>query len=448
MSRSLLSPVLLLAAACSTSTGTDTAAAVGVAPENVTVSVDARIPTVIHVAWTTPEPTTGRVAFGDVALDHVRTDETASTDHAVSLFGLPSDTDVQLQVTTVTDAGAEATGDVLTAHTDPFGPDLPALSQTGTIQSWTKSFVAFNTVENPWAMILDGQGRVVWADPIPLEEDQLPMCVLLSRDGTALYEVIAGHQTDTAANSGVRKVYLDGSGDETIDWPYLDHDLVELDDGTLAGIVRVAHGDLWGDSIVERAPDGTFRTVYSSWDDEALPDPPMEVTEGELTHANALEYNAANNSYYINLTIPQLLVRVDRTSGAAVWHLYGKLHEFEHTSNDTEPITLSHGFEVLPDNHFLHFQNGEPGSDSLAREIAVDEDAHTYEQVWSFTHDPPLQVAVKGDVHRYADGGTAILWGTAGLMEDVSPEGESVWTAALDLGEVFTYFDHVDKLGP
>lgn len=33
-------------------------------------------------------------------------------------------------------------------------------------------------------------------------------------------------------------------------------------------------------------------------------------------------------------------------------------------------------------------------------------------------------------------------------MEDVSPEGESVWSAQLDLGEVFTYFQPISRLGP
>lgn len=131
-------------------------------------------------------------------------------------------------------------------------------------------------------------------------------------------------------------------------------------DGTLAGIVGVPRDDRWGDAIGERAPDGTFRTVYRTWDDPTLAASEAEIQDGQLTHANALEVDEAAGAYVLNLAVPQLLVRVDRATGLPAWHAHGTLREFAAADGDTPPISLSHGFQVLPDDPFLYFQNSDP----------------------------------------------------------------------------------------
>lgn len=434
-------------AACATAPTGSESVTEGSPAHDVSLTVDERIHTVVHVAWTTEVPTTGWVDFGEGVGDHQVQAKELATEHHVSLFGLPPDADIEARITTATGEGAESVGDIETVHTDPWGPELPSLTLSGEVVSWKGEYVAFNTVVDPWALILDDQGRVVWAFEPEVPEGSLLMRVLLTRDGTAMLAVIAAHDGEHDAENHVIRINLDGSGESILEWPYLDHDVAELPDGTLAGIVKEQRDGLWGDNIEERRPDGERLTIYSTWGDAAVPQDTKAAQDGELTHANALDYDEPSDSYYINLAIPEFFTRVDHATGRPIWHAYGKSTEFSHPADDP-PLLFSHQFEVLGDGNFLHFQNGEPGKESSVREIHLDEAEGTMHSVWKYESDPPLAVAVKGDVHRFADGGTSILWGSAGQLQDLTASGETAWLVELDLGEVFTYFQHVSRLGP
>lgn len=140
-------------------------------------------------------------------------------------------------------------------------------------------------------------------------------------------------------------------------------------------------------------------------------------------------------------------VRFSRADGVPVLHLYGEGSDYTPADGETA-LHVAHQFEVLGPDHFLHFENGgRERNASRAVEYELDAASMTYREVWSHTSDPPLYVYIKGDVKRFDDGSTQILWATAGRLEDVNASGAVDWWLQLDLGAVFTYVQHVSALG-
>ena len=76
----------------------------------------------------------------------------------------------------------------------------------------------------------------------------------------------------------------------------------------------------------------------------------------------------------------------------------------------------------------------------------MDESALTAEEVWSFRHTPDLGVYAKGDVERYADGNTRVVWSTAGEIQDVTPDGTVLWQLNTELGYATTFVTRVPNL--
>jgi hypothetical protein len=107
---------------------------------------------------------------------------------------------------------------------------------------------------------------------------------------------------------------------------------------------------------------------------------------------------------------------------------------------------MQHQFQVL-DGGILIFDNG-PGErdDPQAVELALDVEARIADQVWSDVRDPPVGVYAKGDVERFADGNTQVVWSTSGEIQNVTPEGEVQWQLDAELGYAITFVQHVRSL--
>ena len=94
--------MLILLAACNDDPAVDPVVEV----RDVVVTVDPVYATVVHVSWTTSEPTTGLVRFGEAALNRATAETALATEHSASLLGLPPGTEIGLQVAGVTEDGA------------------------------------------------------------------------------------------------------------------------------------------------------------------------------------------------------------------------------------------------------------------------------------------------------------------------------------------------------
>ena len=430
-----------------TDTDTDTTIPeTDISPFEIEAELSPEVVTVVRVSWSTQSPSVGRLEFGETgAYGHQSPFATTpATEHHALILGMPADTEVHFRVVSVGDDGAEAVSDDRTIVTGTLPVQLPTLTVTGEATSWPDGFQVLPLQGTGLSIIvLDALGRIVWYD---LQDAGFNlMRARLAHDGQSILYCLAG-MADMRGLGSIARVSMDGTATTLIPFPYIDHDFTELPDGTLAGIVVTSEGgyDNEGDSIVELDADGNFTEIWNAWDDPTL----MAFYKPELanwSHANALDYVPEQDAYFIALKEIGTIVKVDRKTGTSQWYLNGLANGFE-MLNGTEPVVLQHQFQLLEDS-ILIFDNGPYDRGySQAVEFELDQSALTAEQTWSYGADPPIVVYAKGDVHRYEDGGTQIVWSSAGEIQNVDADGNVQWQLNTPLGYAMTFVEPVPSL--
>jgi hypothetical protein len=436
-----LLPLVLLLAACSSED--DSGAAFTVQAE---AALSETIPTVVTVSWTSSEASTGHVLFGSSPSFGYDTpeDTVEGTDHEALLLGMPADTEVFYQVVSNGSSG-QVRSEVQSITTGFLTNDLPGLDVKGSGHDRFTVIPFLGDIAGP--AILDEQGRVVWFYPDNHDLDVYR--ARLSSDGLSMLYNAASVSGDPAKNSALVRVALDGSSVQETPLPLLAHDFLEKPDGTLAAIV-VEYRDfqgkpLRGDQIVEVAPDGTQSQVWSAWD---CFDPAIDVgTDWYIgwTFVNALNYDPAEDAYYVSIRNFSDIVKIDRATRTCSW-------VFGSTSADFAPEAGSsrfmheHQFELFDDS-LLVFDNAGAGSTtSRVLEYAFDPVAQTAVETWSYISDPPIFTFVLGDVKRLEDGDTMVDWAVGGLVERVSPASVSEWSVATPMGYAFGFFEQETDL--
>ncbi len=429
-------------------TGNDDSAPVGelgeTAPENIVVELSDEVRTVARVSWTTRAATSGYVRFGENGSLNLATNTTTpGTEHSVLLLGVPPATLVELEVVTVGDPEVVSARQSYTTGALP--PELPVTSTTGAVESWVGGYQVLPLQGSSFAVtIVDDQGRFVWYDM--LEPGFNLMRALLSADGTRMLYCLAGPQ-DNLSVGVIRQVDLYTGAHVDVPFPYIDHDFIELPDGTWAGIVVSETAGNVFDRILEMpAGGGDTVEVWNAYEDpvllEFLDTAPMGTN---FTHANALDYDPVEDAYYVSLKNLGTIVKIDRATGNSVWHLNGLPNSFEALAG-TPQVELAHQFQMLP-GKVLIFDNGPTTRGwSQVLEMALDEDAMTVELLWSYRHDPDLYVFAKGDVERFADGGTQAVWSSAGEIQNLNAAGDLVWQFNTSIGFAITFVQRVESL--
>ncbi len=416
-------------------------------PETVPTTIQAEIVdevvTVVRVRWETASESRGRVLFGDSASLGRQTDLTETgREHEVLLLGMPADTSVFLQVVTEDDQGPTWHSQVDSLTTGSLPAFLPVLTATGTAPSWDDVIVGPVTGIVDFALMIDNQGRIVWYDDLP-SEGQL-MRTSLSWDRREMLYFIAGPRGDLETGA-VTRVSLDLSETSQLSTPGVDHDMIEVPDGTYAAIVVVEPDEpeafpehSLADAIVEFSLDGTTREVWNAWDFLS------DHAEGSTnwTHANALDHDPVADAYTVSMKDLASIVRIDRESGETEWILGGEPNQFEFLEG-SQPVPLHHQFDMI-DGGVVIFDNGDTlRGYSRAVELALDLDAMTAETTWSYVRDPSVLTMTKGDVVRFDDGNTQVVWSGVGEIQDVTELGEVVWQVNTDGGN-FVFIDHAE----
>jgi hypothetical protein len=407
-------------------------------PSAVSAAISSSISTVAQVTWTTASPSIGYVEYGVAALDQ-RTPLEAqeTTEHSLPLLGLVADTVYNYRVVTWNgdDAGASPT---LTFRTGDLPVGMPRLTLTG---EGHDQFTLVPILGNNTAvLILDPRGQIVWYHSDDRELDFYR--ARLSVDGKSVLYNAASVSGDPADNSELVRVALDGSSTSSIPVPLLAHDFVEHADGTLGTIV-VKYDDavdppLRGDSIVEIDPSGAQRTVWDSWRCFDPAEEPGDDIEHGWTFANALDYDPAEQAYYIGMRNFSSIAKVDRASGECLW-VFGLTASTIDFAPGASRFLHQHQFQVR-DSRILVFDN-EGSIDDYSRvlEFELDLENRIATQVWSYVSDPGVSTFVLGEPTRMANGDTFINWSAAGQMERVTADGRSSWKLNSGAGFAFGF---------
>ncbi len=400
---------------------------------DVEAEVSDTVTMVVTVRWTTDVKTLGHVEFGvGEALDLSTPVQPLATSHEVTLLGLPGDSEASYRIVAESTGGV-TDGEIRSITTGPLPPELPNPTVTGSGHDGYMAVPLLGSVSG--VTVLDAAGKIVW---FHLYEGELDLFrARLSHDGESVLFNAADVSDEPSADTEIVRISLDGSSVTGVTIPWLAHDFVELPDGTLTAIaldIREVDGeDVRGDKLIEVAPDGTQTEIWSTfdcWD-------PAEVVgtdpESGWTWTNAIDYDPVADDYYVGIRNLSSIVKIDRETGACEWALGGAAATLE-MAGGSSGFLHQHQFQVVGDSVVVFDNDGGAGLASRAIEYALDLDAGTAEQTWSYTADPPIYSFVLGDVNRFEDGDTLITWSVLGQIDRVTEAGESTWRLNTSMG--------------
>ena len=411
--------------------------------------------TTVTLTWTTTEPTISAVEFG---LDQTFSASAPSesdgyaTAHELTLFGLKAGYDYDFQFTAETESGVAHTSepDVFTTLAPPS--DLPELTvEVHDPEAAREGFLVGSIMSIPSAaVIIDTDGDYRWwhMDGRTLT---IPRAYL-SASGDSLVYMATGNYDEIPVQELVRAP-LDGSTIENI--PIIDghHDFVELPDGTLTYLETDTQvkeeGFVIGDKLVEIAPDGTATDVWTAWDHFEY-DPDMQTIAGSgWTHANAIDYDAERDVYYLSVRNFETIIEIDRSDFSVDWMLGGERTSDFTLVGDGESFSHQHQFHMVWDEARIMVMDNFYVANEASRvvEYAVDFENYEYEEIWSFEPEPAIFVYGLGGISEIPGGNRNITWSSAGQMDQVNDTGESVWQLNGSIGAGFgyaTWFDELD----
>ncbi|HEU5076373.1 MAG TPA: aryl-sulfate sulfotransferase [Polyangiaceae bacterium] len=408
------------------------------------------MPTVVDVSWSTERPSMGYVEYGPTpALGYSTPMQADATVHNARVLGLAPNTTYYYRVVTwvgndavaptPNDAGASA---VSTLQTGGFAAALPAFQVEG---AGFDRVVVTPLVNTNTVVILDAAGTVVWAHP-----DQSGLGVTRARLSSdklsVLYNTVGPAGTPTP-NSAVIRVSLDGGTQTPVTIPDMGPDFVEHADGTIAALAadtRDVNGTpVRGDKIVE-VVNGVATDVWSTFDCFDPATVPGEDMAQGWTNANALDYEATPNAYYVSLKSFNSIVKIDRATRMCTWVLGG-----------TEATLTLAGGEPFRHQHQFHNQNGgarivvmdnDGGGTNASRivEYQLDLTANTATQTSAYAPATGVYTATLGEPTLLA-GVTFVNWGAAGLLEQIDSMNQPTWRL-IGAGAVFGYHDVTESL--
>ncbi|MEL6347328.1 MAG: aryl-sulfate sulfotransferase [Myxococcota bacterium] len=286
---------------------------------------------------------------------------------------------------------------------------------------------------------LDRRGRYRWhhfdtTDPLAIVD------VHPGEDGVRFNRLDERRRDDLGS---IEVFGWDGALQQRIDTPRAHHFFTPLPDGSLVylaidvrewtnpetGLVE----SVVGDAVMERAPDGSVREIFTIWDHET-PAPHGSWNNNfypqgrDWSHGNGLFYQEGADSLLVSFGNIDLILEIDRQSGDVlsridpdVWTVQGHRFNFPHS-----PAWVG-------DDRLLVFSYVD--GDTGAVEYRVDREARTLTEVWAWTSSD-VQQPFLGQALRVDDGSTLVNFGASGRVVEVIDD-EVTWQVDAPLGVWF-----------
>jgi hypothetical protein len=453
MNVALFAPLLLLAARCGQQpvddTDPDTDTPLADAPvSDLQATVHDEIGSLVTARWDQLEACSALVRYrleGE-AWRESPTRQLEAGEQEQLLLGLPFGVEVELRV--VNDCGQGALHSATIAvQTAPLPEGLPHAAVVSSEETrWDDSLQYLLTsidsredASDPnasWTIILDRQGRTVWALATP--HQRVTMAPHVAADGTHL---LVDHNSfwalfDSGDASQVLRVDLDGTERELIDTPGLHHPLAELPDGT------VAWGSLAGftETLELCTPGGEQTTLWSCQGFH------QELGSLLPCAGNTLSYHSASDSFLFSFYSTDTVLQLDATSGESLrW--FGHLEGSWSFEPEDSAFYWQHGAVYTEAGTLLtSTADAEPGSETLVREYELDHDTETLRQVWSFGEGQGIYGDELGEAWRLPGGNTLHNMGTAQRLREITPEGDVVWDLSWSRGSYIGRSEPIEDL--
>lgn len=409
----------------------------GCTSQEFEVSISETMGTVATVTWTTDEPTIGFVRFGEGDLTRETIpDSEPTTTHTARLVGLPPDARVRARVVNVSD-GRESESRpqrFSTGSLDGYAPELEVDGEPADDFLVVPALARNNTSTLAHPMVIDPEGRVVWS----FTDDRVGQVyrAQLSRDGSGITYSATVVRGTPVADSVLVRVSWDGDVLVTHEVPFLAHDFVEREDGTLITLASecrdaqgepVALGDdgcpqaIEGNALLAVDPDGNVETLWTTWDClDPETQPSDDGSRDNWTHTNALDFDASSGLYLASLRNLNTVLAIDVETRTCPWGLGGVAGTIDASG---PRFRRQHQFDWVGDRFLVFDNQGAGGQQSRVLEYLFDPPSKAV-AVREFFADPPLFTLVVGDVFRTSDGSTRIVWGNTGITDVYDAQGE------------------------
>ncbi len=419
----------------------------------IDVQVDDAMVTLVEVNWTTDEPGYSWVEYGTTQAMELSTDVSseATTDHSFLLYGVPALSDIYVTAYT------EIDGEVLTSFAEISTPNVPSNLPDPTVTVFDEDradsslyIVGSILGENNLLFAINREGEWLW-----YTEPDDTLCTFdtqISRDGHGLvYNLFA---MDNSLHHGyLNHIGIDGQVTDEFITVGAHHAFAQLPDGNTAVIVADVRDwqnpgtgeveTVVGDAIQEIDAEGNLQTIFSTWD---WSDPwvhedwDVEYYPGmkDWTHGNSLAYYEDRDTYLISLANIDTVLEVNRTTGDVV-RSFGPRMEYDYLPG-TPPADFQHDAQLTPQGTLIMTSRIEHDH-TLGIEYSIDESTKTLEEVWSYGDDANLLAITQGQITILPNGNTLVNFGTAGVIREVTPEGDVVWELQADAGSWFGYVE-------
>lgn len=399
--------------------------------------------TTLALSWQTSEPAT--CALEDTPSPD---DAVASTAHARWIVGRPPLTEVPLVVECVGADGGAATWSG-TATTPGLPAELPTFTVTVSDPeaTWPGYVLASVAGEVNAAVVLSLEGYPTWwyVDP---RRDVVTSQALVATDGSGVWQdaYVMNQTQGVETTTELVHVGWDGTVRETVRAEGHHHDFTQLPDGTLAWIaydyLEVDGEVLKADRILTQDPAGDVQQVWSTFD-TYTEIPPLVLDPEGWTHSNALRWVPDLEAFALSVRNYSEVLVIDR-QGEVHTRIGGASSDW--TFPEDPPFEFQHGVDLVDGGTtLLVFDNGNPRYlSSRARAWTVDPETGAAEE--TFGYEPGRYSMALGDVERLPDGSYFTAWGTAGVMEQVSTDGQPVVTVEMDVGNGVGYVQVVESL--
>lgn len=388
--------------------------------------------TILEVTWTQ------NLDASAVWVDYTFQDTLHSTppvampagDVRIPLLGIPPETDVMVQIHVQVGAAVYSLDAPLAGRTGVLPADLrlpdvhlwePALAHPD------RYLLISVDVGNDWfggpfyTLILDREGQVVWYRKTP--NSRCTMFPRIARDGNhLLYDATTLYVFNDSAEPELFRTTLDLREQSSLVIPDWHYTYEELADGDVL-VDTSSDGGAYRFSLTRVAPDGAQEPLWDCYPWMAAYAP----SQYWACAANAIVWSPSRGTALWSMFETSTVVEVDLETGD-LRSQWGQLpdgwsfdppdtnFDLQHYPNWTSAGTLMVSTHVI----------GVPFA-QRAREFRLHEDERRLEQIWSYGEDTERYARYAGETSRLDNDNRIVNFGTDGVLQEVTPDGEIVW---------------------
>lgn len=405
--------------------------------DTVQAALHPTIESIVVLDWEQREAATVWVEYGTEAGDTWQSPawEREPGPQQELLLGIPYGTEVDYRLLATQDGETwQSERATITTGAVPDGvPGVTLLAERPEAQDPDTRFLlasleeqnTFGLAVASWTFVFDRQGRVVWALESPAGRATIHARVSL--DGA---DLLIDHNSfygsfDGGAASQVARTKIDGSVVALYDTPGMHHPFTDMPDGS---IVYLATAETY-DSLVRLDPSTGERSTL--WACQPFQE---QLGVDQYCTSNAVSWHAPSQRFLVSFYSSDSVVEIDPVAGEATrW--FGQLPKAWTFSEPDTAFWWQHGAHFTAEGTLLlSTRSAEEGSETIAREYALDQEHETLDQIWTFGEGEGIFAQVMGEAWRLGNGNTLHNIGSATRVREITPDGEVVWDIAFSEG--------------